>query len=205
MSLSRRDFLKLTGGTAVAAGAAGGVALSAGQAEAKEKELRIKDAKTTTTICPYCSVGCGILAYTKDGMVIHTEGDPDHPISEGTLCSKGASLYQVINNPTRVTKPRYRAPGASDWKEVEWDWALDEIAKRVKESRDRTFRAKSKIKVKEKTADGKEVDVEKEFVVNRTDGIAHVGSAALDNEECYMLQKLVRSWGLVYVEHQARI
>jgi formate dehydrogenase major subunit len=205
MSLSRRDFLKLTGGTAVAAGAAGGVALSAGQAEAKDQELRIKDAKTTTTICPYCSVGCGILAYTKDGKVIHTEGDPDHPISEGTLCSKGASLYQVINNPTRVMKPKYRAPGASDWKEVEWDWALDEIAKRVKETRDKTFKSTSKIKVKEKTADGKEVEAEKEFVVNRTDGIAHVGSAALDNEECYMLQKLVRSWGLVYIEHQARI
>jgi formate dehydrogenase major subunit len=205
MSLSRRDFLKLTGGTAVAAGAAGGVALSAEQAEAKEKELRIKDAKTTTTICPYCSVGCGILAYTKDGKVIHTEGDPDHPTNEGTLCSKGASLYQIINNPKRLTKPKYRAPGSADWKEVEWDWALDEIAKRVKDTRDKTFKTLSKSKVKEKQPDGTEKEVEKEFSVNRTDGIAHVGSAALDNEECYMLQKLLRSWGLVYIEHQARI
>jgi len=205
MSLSRRDFLKLTGGTAVAAGTIGGVALSAEQTEANKKDLRIKDAKTTTTICPFCSVGCGILAYTKDGEVIHTEGDPEHPVSEGTLCSKGASVYQIINNTARITKPQYRAPGASEWKEVEWDWALDEIAKRVKATRDKTFKAMSKIKVKEKSADGQETEVEKEFVVNRTEAMAHVGSAALDNEECYMLQKLMRSWGLVYIEHQARI
>ena len=137
--------------------------------------------------------------------MVNTEGDPDHPISEGTLCSKGASLYQIINNPTRLTKPRYRAPGAAEWKEVEWGWALDEIAKRVKRTRDKTFKTTSKSKIKEKDPDGKEIEVEKEFVVNRTDGIAHVGSAALDNEECYMLQKLMRSWGLVYIEHQARI
>jgi formate dehydrogenase major subunit len=205
MSLSRRDFLKLTSGTAVVASAIGGAALSAGQAEANDKELRTQDAKTTTTICPFCSVGCGILAYTKDGRVIHTEGDPDHPVSEGTLCSKGASVVQVINNPARITKPRYRAPGASEWKEVEWDWTLDEIARRVKETREKTFKATSKIKVKEKAAGGQETEVEKEFAVNRTEGIAHVGSAALDNEECYMLQKLLRSWGLVYIEHQARI
>jgi len=205
MSLSRRDFLKLTGGTALAAGTIGEIALSAEQTEATDKELRTKDATTTTTICPYCSVGCGILAYTKAGKVIHTEGDVEHPVSEGTLCSKGASLYQVINNPARITKPLYRAPGAGEWKELEWDEALDEIAKRVKATRDKTFKAMSKMKVKEKSADGKETEVEKEFMVNRTEGIAHVGSAALDNEECYMLQKLMRSWGLVYIEHQARI
>jgi formate dehydrogenase major subunit len=88
---------------------------------------------------------------------------------------------------------------------VEWDWALDEISRRIKETRDKTFKTMSKSKVKEKQPDGSEVEVEKEFTVNRTDGIAHVGSAALDNEECYMLQKLLRSWGLVYIEHQARI
>ena len=145
------------------------------------------------------------IVHVKDGKVVNTEGDPDHPINEGTLCSKGSSLYQIINNPTRLTKPKYRAAGATEFKEVEWDWALDEIAKRVKDTRDRTFKLTSKSKVKEKQPDGTEKDVEKEFVVNRTDGIAHVGSAALDNEECYMLQKLVRSWGLVYIEHQARI
>lgn len=201
MNVSRRNFLKLSGGTLVL----GSLGVNLDPVKAYAQTLRIKNAKESFTICPYCSVGCGIIVHTAEGKVINTEGDPDHPISEGTLCSKGASLYQIINNPTRLTKPRYRAPGATEWKDVEWDWALDEIAKRVKQTRDKTFKATSKSKVKEKGPDGKEVDVEKDFVVNRTDGIAHVGSAALDNEECYMLQKMLRSWGLVYIEHQARI
>jgi formate dehydrogenase major subunit len=203
MSLSRRDFLKLSGGTAVAGTLASGLVPQ--EASAAEKELKIQGATETKTICPYCSVGCGISVYTKDGKVIDTEGDPEHPTNEGTLCPKGASLYQIINNPLRLTKPKYRAAGATEWKDVEWDWALDEISKRIKDTRDRSFKTMSKSKVKEKQPDGSEVDVEKEFVVNRTDAIAHVGSAALDNEECYMLQKLLRSWGLVYIEHQARI
>jgi formate dehydrogenase major subunit len=201
MGVSRRDFLKISGGSLLI----GSLGINLNPVKAYAQGLRIKNAKETQTICPYCSVGCGIIVYTSEGKVINTEGDPDHPINEGTLCSKGQSLYQIVNNPTRLTKPRYRAPGATEWKEVEWDWALDEIAKRIKATRDRTFKITSKSKVKEKQPDGTEKDVEKEFVVNRTDGIAHVGSAALDNEECYMLQKLLRSWGLVYIEHQARI
>jgi len=201
MAVSRRDFLKISGSSVVL----GSLGINLGPAKAYAQGLRIKDAKQTYTVCPYCSVGCGLIVHTKDGKVVNTEGDPDHPINEGTLCSKGASLYEVINNEKRVVKPLYRAAGASEWKEVEWDWALDEIAKRVKDTRDRTFKITSKSKVKEKAADGTEKDVEKDFVVNRTDSIAHVGSAALDNEECYMLQKMMRSWGLVYIEHQARI
>lgn len=201
MNVSRRNFLKLSGGTLVL----GSLGVNLDPVKAYAQGLRIKNAKETFTICPYCSVGCGIIVHTAEGKVINTEGDPDHVISEGTLCSKGASLYQIINNPARLAKPRYRAAGATEWKEVEWDWALDEIAKKVKQARDKTFRATSKSKVKEKQPDGAEKEIEKEFVVNRTDGIAHVGSAALDNEECYMLQKLLRSWGLVYIEHQARI
>jgi formate dehydrogenase major subunit len=201
MNVSRRNFLKLSGGTL----ALGSLGVNLDPVKAYAQALRIKNAKESFTVCPYCSVGCGLIVYSSGGKVVNTEGDPDHPISEGTLCSKGASLYQIINNPARLTKPRYRAPGATEWKEVEWDWALDEIAKRVKQTRDKTFKATAKSKVKEKGPDGKDVEVEKDFVVNRTDGIAHVGSAALDNEECYMLQKLLRSWGLVYIEHQARI
>lgn len=201
MVVSRRDFLKISGSSVVL----GSLGINLAPAKAYAQGLRIKNAKQTYTVCPYCSVGCGIIVHTVDGKVVNTEGDPDHPISEGTLCSKGSSLYQIINNDKRLLKPRYRAAGATEWKEVEWDWALDEIAKRVKNTRDKTFKITSKSKVKEKAADGTEKDVEKDFVVNRTDGIAHVGSAALDNEECYMLQKLMRSWGLVYIEHQARI
>jgi formate dehydrogenase major subunit len=201
MAVSRRDFLKISGGTLVL----GSLGINLDPVKAYAQELRIKNAKVTTTICPYCSVGCSIIVHTKDGKIINVEGDPDGPINEGALCPKGASLYQMANNPLRLTKPRYRAPGATEWKEVEWEWALDQIARKIKDSRDRTFKITSKSKVKEKKPDGSEVEVEKEFVVNRTDGIAHVGSAAMDNEECYLMQKLVRSWGLVYIEHQARI
>ena len=202
MGLSRRDFLKLSGGAAVV-GTMTGIPIA--EASADLKAPRTRGAKETTTICPYCSVGCGIIVHAKDGKVVNTEGDLEHPISEGTLCSKGASLYQIVNNPKRLTKPMYRGAGASEWKEVEWDWALDEIAKKIKDTRDRTFKVMSRSKVKEKQPDGTETEVEKEFVVNRTEGIAHVGSAALDNEECYILQKWLRSLGLVYIEHQARI
>lgn len=201
MGVSRRDFLKLSGGTALIAS----LGVNLDSAKAYASELRIKNAKQTTTICPYCSVGCGIVVYAENGKIINTEGDPDHPISEGTLCSKGASVMQLANNDKRVGKPLYREPGATAWKEVEWEWALDRIARLVKDTRDKSFKTLSTSKVMEKQADGTELLVEKEFVVNRTDKIAHVGSAALDNEECYLLQKLVRSWGLVYVEHQARI
>ncbi len=186
MSVSRRDFLKITGTTAVA-GAVG--VLSPSEAEARERENRIKGAKTTTTICPYCAVGCGMIVYSRKGKVINVEGDPEHPINRGALCSKGAALFQIANNPKRVKKPMYRAPGSAAWKEVEWDWALDRIALRIKESRDKTFVRKN--------AQGQ--------TVNRCEGIASVGSAALDNEECYIYQKWLRSLGLVAIEHQARI
>jgi formate dehydrogenase major subunit len=201
MGVSRRDFLKLSGGTVLIAT----LGVNLDPAKAYAKDLRIKNAKQTTTICPYCSVGCGIIVYQENGKIINTEGDPDHPINEGALCSKGSSVSQLVNNDTRVKKPMYREPGGTAWTEVEWDWALDRIARLVKDSRDKSFKTVTTAKVKETQPDGTVIDVDKDFVVNRTDAIAHVGSAALDNEECYILQKLVRSWGLVHIEHQARI
>jgi formate dehydrogenase major subunit len=200
MGVSRRDFLKISGSTLLL-----GPTVAPASADAQTLELKTAGAKETKTICPYCSVGCGIVVEAKDGKVVNAEGDPEHPINEGTLCPKGASIPSLAENPLRVRKPMYRAPGAADWKEISWDEALDKIARNIKDSRDKSFKVTSKSKVKEKQPDGTEKDVEKEFTVNRTDAIAHVGSAALDNEECYLLQKLVRSWGLVYVEHQARI
>ena len=201
MGVSRRDFLKLSGGTVLVAT----LGVNLDPAKAYAKDLRIKNAKQTTTVCPYCSVGCGIIVYSENGKVIQCEGDPDHPISEGTLCSKGSSIMQLANNETRLKKPMYREPGGAAWKEVEWDWALDRIARLVKDARDKNFKTVSTIKVKETQPDGTVLDVEKEVPVNRTDAIAHIGSAAMDNEECYLVQKLMRSWGLVYIEHQARI
>lgn len=200
MAVSRRDFLKLSGsGLAVAT-----LGLNLAPVEAKAEEMQIRYAKETTSICPYCAVGCGMIVHTLGGNIINIEGDPDHPINEGSLCPKGASVYQLRDNKARLTRPLYRAAGASQWQEVSWDWTMDEIAKRVKKTRDATFVPTSKIKVKEKVGG---VDVEKEVdaVVNRTMGMASVGSAAMDNEECYLYQKFLRGLGLVYIEHQARI
>jgi formate dehydrogenase major subunit len=123
------------------------------------------------------------------GKVINTEGDPDHPINEGSLCSKGASLSQLVNNENRLVTPLYRKPYSTEWQAVSWDWALYRIALNTKKTRDATFTYKNN----------------KDQVVNRTEGIAHIGSAALDNEECWPIQAMMRALGLVYIEHQARI
>lgn len=143
----------------------------------------------TPTICAFCAVGCGMLVGTNAGKVVNIEGDPDHPINRGSLCSKGAAYLGTVNSPYRMTKPRYRAPGATEWQEVEWDWALDEIAKRIKKTRDETWIEKD----------------EQGRTVRRTEALASVGSAALDNEECILLVKMMRALGLMYIEHQARI
>lgn len=189
VKITRRSFLKVSGATA-AGMALGSLGFDLSPIAAYAQTLRIREAKETTTICPYCAVGCGIIVHTRDGKIINTEGDPDHPINEGALCSKGGSVFQLThNNENRLTKPLYRAPYATEWQEVTWEFALDKIAERTKEARDKGF--------VEKNANGE--------VVNRTSVLASVGSAAMDNEECYIYQKFLRSLGLVYVEHQARI
>jgi formate dehydrogenase major subunit len=191
MQITRRDFMKISG-AAVGGLALGGLGFNLAPVKAQAQTLRIRWAKETTTICPYCAVGCGLIVHTArdgSGKVINTEGDPDHPINQGSLCAKGAALYQLVTSEDRITTPLYRAAYSDKWKVISWDVALTEIAKRVKSSRDASFTAKN--------AQGQ--------VVNRTDGIAHVGSAALDNEECWALQAMMRALGLVYIEHQARI
>ena len=186
MLVTRRGFLKGAGGAAVGASLLDWV-FDSSEAQAGERTLFSKY-KETTTICPYCAVGCGIICHTKDGELVNTEGDPDHPINEGALCSKGAALFQVAHNERRLTKVMYRAPGADKWEEKSWDWALPRIAQRIKKTRDETF-----------------LHTDKDKVVNRTEGIACLGGAALDNEDCYLYTKLVRALGIVYHEHQARI
>ena len=214
MKITRREFLQISGSAAAGTLFMGGLGFDLSAAQTYAETLRIKGAKETTTICCYCSVGCGIIVHTQAGRVINAEGDPEHPINEGALYAKGASLSQMVNNPSRLQKPLYRAPKSAEWQEVDWEWALDRIARHVKDTRDRTFKTHTTTKVREVKAaipdesgtPGEIVtDVERQFVVNRAEGMAHVGSAALDNEECYLVQKLVRSWGLVHVEHQARL
>jgi formate dehydrogenase major subunit len=191
MKITRREFIKFTGFAAASA-----TLFSLGidfnkEIFAQAKASKISMAKETVTICPYCAVGCGIICHTSlvTGKIINTEGDPDHPINRGSLCSKGASLFQMVNNSNRISKPLYRAPYSDKWKEVTWDWALNQIAKRVKDTRDKYFIKKD----------------ENGNIVNRVEAIAHIGSAALDNEECYLIQQMMRGLGLVYIEHQARI
>jgi formate dehydrogenase major subunit len=184
--VTRRSFLKAGAGTGIGLGLLGRRA-SAAEVRGTPK-LRVRGAKETTTICPYCGVGCGAIVSVMDGKVVNIEGDPDHPISRGSLCSKGSAISKVANNDRRLTTVRYRAPGSSRWEDKSWDWAVQEIAKRIKKTRDETFQAK-----------------EGDKVVNRTMGIAGLGGAALDNEECYAYSKLARSLGIVYLEHQARI
>jgi formate dehydrogenase major subunit len=179
-------------GAAAAGLAVSGFGFDLSPIKAHAQMLKTAYAKETTTICCYCAVGCGAIVHTSlkgDGRVINIEGDPDHVINQGSLCSKGASLAQLTENENRLTEPMYRAPYSSEWKKVSWEWALGQIANRVKETRDATFIEKN----------------DKGQVVNRCESIASVGSAAMDNEECWIYQALMRSIGLVYIEHQARI
>ena len=195
MEIGRRDFLKWSG-----AGAAG-FFLIGGMDWKKAGPFRSialhKRVGETTTICCYCGVGCGAIAAAESGKVVNIEGDPDHPINEGTLCSKGQALAQFHtvdgkDNPYRLTKPLYRAAYGDEWQEVTWDWAIDQIADRVKKTRDDNWL--STVDVSGTT-----------YNVNRTDAICNFGGGELDNEECYLLVKMARALGLVYVEHCARI
>ena len=190
MELSRRDFIKASGA------GVGGIfllqALNPDVALAKPaKVLPLKKrVGEKSTICPYDASGCGFLVATENGKVVNIEGDPDHPINRGAACAKGASLRQVAaDNPWRLSTVLYRAPGGSAWEEKSWDWALNEIALRIKKTRDSNFI--------EKDNNGR--------IVNRTEAVANLGGSALDNEECYLLSKLTRALGIVYLEHHARI
>jgi len=190
MKLGRREFVKLTA-AATAVTAFGGLGFDLSPTTAHAKLLDLRKGKQTTSVCCYCAVGCGLLVSTdeKTGRAINIEGNPEHPINEGALCAKGAGLFQLGENELRVTAPQYRAPGSDKWEEKSWDWMIEEIAKRVKKVRDATFI--------EKNAKGQ--------TVNRVEGLASVGSAALDSEECWVYQAFLRSLGLTYIEHQARI
>jgi len=193
METNRRDFLKV--------GIAGGVAATIlgfdlGPARAQLRELKIARASETRSTCPYCSVSCGVIIYTLGDkaknatpQVIHVEGDPDHPINRGTLCPKGASLEQDILNERRLLKPQVRRPGATDWEDISWNDALNEIAAKVKTTRDATF--------VEKDAKGN--------TVNRCEGIAFTGGCTDTNEFNFLVVKSMRSLGVCYLENQARV
>jgi formate dehydrogenase major subunit len=191
MSLSRREFLKFGGTTA--AGVAVGAGLDLTPVEAAATDLKIREAKAFHGVCPYCAVGCGQLIYVKDAKIIDIEGDPDSPHTQGRLCPKGAATIQLSNNPLRPIKPLYRAPGSDRWEEKPLEWMYEQVARRYHDTREKYFIEK------EKNKDGQEV------TVNRLEAIGSLGSACADNEECYLLSKLNRTFGIVYHEHQARV
>ncbi len=151
---------------------------------------RIRNADVTVSVCPYCAVGCSQLVYAKDGRIVDIEGNPASPINAGTLCPKGAATRDLVDNPLRLTRVKYRAPFSDRWEEKPLDWAMDRITRLVKQSRDEGF--------EERDAHGN--------LVNRTLAIGHLGGATLDNEENYLIKKLFTAGlGIVAVENQARI
>jgi formate dehydrogenase major subunit len=192
---TRREFLKRgAAGAGVLYVSSLGFDTAVAQATTVKQQLRIEGATVSHSVCPYCAVGCALLAYTRkhgDGSVelLQIEGDPDSPINEGTLCPKGATSMELAISKRRIAAPMRRAPGADEWETVSWDDVLDEIARKIKDSRDRTFVTKDE--------DGN--------VVNRTEGIAFAGGAAFSNEEGYLATKLMRGLGFVYLEQQARV
>ena len=150
---------------------------------------RTDDAQVARSICPYCAVGCGQLIYHKDNQLISIEGDPESPISQGNLCPKGAASFQLLTHAHRELKVKYRAPRATAWSELSLDQAMEMVADRVWETRQRTF-------VREKNG----------VTVNHTEGLCHLGGATLDNEENYLIKKLFTGGlGMVCVSNQARI
>jgi formate dehydrogenase major subunit len=191
MEITRRGFLKATGlGTTIALG------FDVSRAQAEMREFKISRTTETRTICPYCAVGCGVIIHTLGdkaknvkASVVHVEGDPDHPISRGTLCPKGASLRNDITHADRLTAPKVRRPGSDQWEDISWDDAIARIARHVKDTRDATFVAQN--------AKGQ--------VVNRTPGMAWIGGCT-DTNEFNMLQwKALTSWGVPYRDTQARV
>jgi formate dehydrogenase major subunit len=193
--LTRREVLKVgAAGAAVAGFSSLGFDVAVAEATTVKQRLRIQGAKLSHSVCPYCAVGCSLLAYTRkngDGKteLLQIEGNPDSPVNEGTLCPKGASAMELAISKRRLRNPLYRAPGAGDWKQVSWDFVLDKLAGRIKAARDATFVTKD--------PDGN--------VVNRAEGLAFAGGAAFSNEEGYFATKLMRGLGLVYLEQQARV
>lgn len=197
LEVSRRSLLRAAG-----AGAAGTAlaALGFGEAEAAvAAHVRpFKLARTTETrnTCPYCSVACGVIIYSKGDLrkgekaeITHIEGDADHPTNRGTLCPKGAALKDFVKSDTRLLHPRIRKPGSDHFEQVSWDQALDRIARLMKDDRDAHFVAKN--------ADG--------VTVNRWTTVGFLGASATTNETAYATYKVVRATGMLAFDNQARV
>jgi len=188
--VSRRDLLRLGFRGAGGLTLAGLVDVPA--AWAATESMKLSEVNEFTTSCNFCSCGCGMVATVRDGKLVTMEGDVDHPVSHGSLCVKGISMFATHASPKRLGTPRYRAPGSDHWEEISWKDAAEKIARKIHKTRDENWIATEKV-------DGVDVPV------NRTEAIAFLGGAQNTNEECYLFQKAARLLGLVFVEHQARL
>jgi formate dehydrogenase major subunit len=197
IALSRRGFIKLTGAGLAASslGALGFAAAGPALADSM-RPFKLAHATETRNTCTYCSVSCGILIYSLGDRainatsdIIHIEGDPDHPVNRGTLCPKGAALLDIVHAPTRLKAPKYRAAGASEFKEVSWDFALERIATLMKKDRDANFIAKN--------AAG--------TTVNRWISTGMLAASASSSETAYLTWKVARSFGMLVFDNQARV
>jgi formate dehydrogenase major subunit len=188
MKVTRRRFLQIAG-LGVASLPLVRLGLHLDGVEAYAAGFKLDNTKEVISICPFCSVGCHIIVHVRNGEMVSTEGDPDYPVSEGALCAKGAAMLSMHREEHRLTKPLYRAPHSDHWEEKPWDWMLDRIARRVKETRDRDFIRRN----------------DKGQEVNRVDSIFQLGTSQMDNEECALSHQFLRALGVVHMDHQARI
>jgi formate dehydrogenase major subunit len=190
--MKRRTLLK----GAALGGAVVGIGFDTSRARAELRQFKIARTTETRSICPYCAVSCSVIIHTLGDKaknvtpsVVYVEGDPDSPINRGTLCPKGATLKDDINNPTRILRPKVRRPGSDHWEDISWDDAIQQIARHIKSTRDRTFVAKN--------AQGQ--------VVNRTPGIAMIGGCTDTNEFNFLQWKFISALGIPYRDSQARV
>lgn len=197
MAVSRRSFFRRSLALA-GAGATGAFSAPAANASAVSGPYKLKNTKEFVNICCYCSGGCGTICSSRDGELVNLEGDPDNPVNLGGLCPKGAAMWGLRNivtrdrkaasHPDRALHPMVRRPGSDKWERISWDKAVDEIARHIKTTRDKTF-----------------VHEEDGVIVNRCDGMASYGAAQLDNEEAWLVQKFARSMGIVAIDNQTRV
>jgi formate dehydrogenase major subunit len=197
-SLHRRTFLKTTASGGFTLGGLLGLGIDLRAAQEEARHLKIAGVREVPSVCPYCAVGCGQLVHVRDRRIVNIEGNPESPISEGSLCPKGAATFQLAVNPLRVTRVWHRAPGATEWDTTKTlDWAMRRIAQLVKETRDSTFQETWT------TRDPQGQETRKR--VNHTLAIGSLGGATMDNEWNYVQAKLMRALGVVFIENQARI
>jgi formate dehydrogenase major subunit len=197
MDLNRRGFIRLTAASLAASGLGALGFGAAGDALAADvRPYKLTSTTETRNTCTYCSVACGILIYSfgdraknATSAIIHIEGDPDHPVNRGTLCPKGAALLDIVHAPTRLKVPKYRAPGSSEFRQVSWDFALDRIATLMKQDRDANFIARN--------AAG--------TTVNRWTTTGMLAASASSSETAYLTWKVVRSFGMLVFDNQARV